>query len=251
MAIFCSPKRFWLGNSLTILLLFVFTFLDAQENFSPDRPGFSSGTHTVDPGSLYLEIGYQYSFSSNELAPDFHNLPLTNIRYGLAEKFEVNLFWSGFEASSNSNGISTSDNFGVGAKYSLIETDQYNISLLGKISFQGLAGDFEAIPLIAGLWNYKLPSNFGAFGVVNLAYNNNQKLFTELSLGLSYSISDEVGIIGEYYNSIDLSPMAASHNLGFGITYLIANSIQLDANFGSGLGANAYRFIGCGLSKKF
>jgi len=30
-----------------------------------DRPGFSTGTYTVKPGKLNIELGYQYAFNKN------------------------------------------------------------------------------------------------------------------------------------------------------------------------------------------
>jgi hypothetical protein len=47
----------------------------AQEPFAPDRPGFSTGTYTIEPGRVYLELGYVYNFSSQNIKPNYHKVP--------------------------------------------------------------------------------------------------------------------------------------------------------------------------------
>jgi lipopolysaccharide assembly outer membrane protein LptD (OstA) len=202
------------------------------------------------PKDLSLEFGYQYSFSNSNQAPNLHNLPLSYFRYGVANKLEVNLSWSGFESSTKSNGINASNGFGLGAKYRIVEAERYNFSLLGKMSIEGLSDNIELRPLVAGLWDYSLNSKFGAFGNLNLAFSNSQNLYSEVSLGISYSLHNQISIIGEYYNNITFDQMAVGHNLGFGLIYLVNEDLQLDLNFGSGLDSNNYHFFGIGLSKR-
>ncbi|MBS4013668.1 MAG: hypothetical protein KGZ97_07905 [Bacteroidetes bacterium] len=54
------------------------------QSLSPDRPGFSFGTHAATPGTIYLEMGYEFSFRKDV---KYSSLPSLNLKFGIMAKF--------------------------------------------------------------------------------------------------------------------------------------------------------------------
>ena len=241
-----------LSSTLFLLVFGVFQVLclhaNAESPIHPDRPGFSTGTYTLDPGTIYVELGYEYNFSSQSYKPNYHKLPHTNIRFGLLPNFEMNIMWEGLKAS---NDIKVTDEIGVGAKYSLVKANDYNISLLGKVYFSDFANNIYITPLLGLLWDYELTPHIGTFGVVQLSHEGFQDFCSEASLGLAFPLGKHFHIHGEYF--IRAYPMQSnlSHNADIGITYHITHDIQVDAFFATELTSNAFRHVGVGFAKRF
>lgn len=220
----------------------------AQEPFAPDRPGFSTGTYTIDPGRIYLELGYEYNFSSQSIKPNYHKIPQTNIRLGLLPNLEMNVTWEGLKAS---NDLKVTDEFGLGAKYALVKAQSYNISLLGKLDFSDFTESVAVEPLLGLLWDYELMSHLETFGVVQIGCENGQDFSTETSLGLAFPLGKYLHIHTEYFVRAYPSQSNLSHNGDIGITYHVTNDIQIDAFFATEFTANSFRHLGAGFSKRF
>ena len=62
-----------------------------------DRPGFSTGTYTVKPGKLNVELGYQYAFNTNLNNKTTQTLPLLVLRTGLSSNVELDFHWDGWK----------------------------------------------------------------------------------------------------------------------------------------------------------
>ena len=162
-----------------------------EEPFAPDRPGFSTGTYTIEQGRIYLELGYEYNFSSQNLKPNYHKVPQTNIRFGLLPNFEMNVMWEGLKAT---NDLKFTDEFGLGAKYAMVKAHSYNISIMGICEFSNFAEGINIDPLLGLLWDYELTSHLYTFGVVQLGYENGQDFCTEASLGLAFPLGKHLHI---------------------------------------------------------
>ena len=136
-----------------------------------DRPGFSTGTYTVKPGKLNVELGYQYAFNTNLNNKTTQTLPLLVLRTGLSSKVELDLHWDGLnvDAADNQPSESSSADVSVGGKYRLHESSKYNLSLLGLISLPtgGAPSTSDSIdPLFGLLWDYSLSSFSSLFGAI-------------------------------------------------------------------------------------
>ena len=71
--------------------------LAAEEGaISADRPGLSTGTHTVAPGVYYVELGYQYEFNNTGVDTATHTLPQLVLRTGLSDKIELDFIFDGW-----------------------------------------------------------------------------------------------------------------------------------------------------------
>jgi hypothetical protein len=234
-----------------IVFLFLISFNiqgKAQGPISPDRPGFSTGTHIIAPGSFQFELGYQIAFSGLEENNTFSNLPLTNLRFGIFEGLEINLMWAGINIPAILDNSYITDDLAFGVKYRLKESNSVNLSLLGLVNTNL---NFEISPLVGLLWDYNISSTVSAFGVVQFGYAKDTKSNCDLSLGLAYSANDKLGIFAEYYNNILLQYGSINHNGSVGITYLLNSNTQLDAYFETHFSTYSYRMIGVGYSKKF
>jgi hypothetical protein len=220
----------------------------AENPIQPDRPGFSTGTYTIDPGNIYIEMGYEFNFSSQNIKPNYHKIPQTNIRFGLLPNIEMNITWEGLKAT---NDLKVTDAFGLGAKYRLVQTDDYNISLLGKVDLSDFANDINITPLLGLLWDYELTSHIGTFGVVQLSHEGLQDFCTEASLGLALPLGKHFHIHGEYFIRAYPKQSDLSHNADIGITYLITDNIQVDAYYATELTSNAFRHVGFGFATRF
>ncbi len=240
-----NSKVFLLMLSLIMVLC---NYAQAESPIHPDRPGFSTGTYTVNPGTVYLEMGYEYNFSSQNLKPNYHKFPHTNIRFGLLPNLEMNVAWEGLKVT---NDLKFTDALGLGAKYRLAKADSYNISLLGKVDFSDFANNTHITPLLGLLWDYELTSHFGTFGVVQLSHEGLEDFCAEASLGLAFPLGEHFHIHGEYFIRAYPKYNDLTHNADIGITYHITHDIQVDAFFATGLASDAFRHVGCGFAKRF
>jgi hypothetical protein len=86
----------------SFFLIFIFlTSVDSVAQHSvylqPDRPGLSTGTHTMTPKMYQVEFGYQRSFGRAIPRVDSNVFPEFLIRTGLTSQVEISLFWHGWE----------------------------------------------------------------------------------------------------------------------------------------------------------
>lgn len=229
-------------------ILYIPLTINAQEPFIPDRPGFSTGTYTIEPGRVYLELGYEYNFSSQNIKPNYHKIPQTNVRFGLLSKFEINVAWEGLKAA---NDLRFTDGFSLGTKYALAKAHSYNISLLGKLDFLNFTDGIIVEPLLGLLWDYELKPHLETFGVLQFGYENGDDFCIEASLGLAFPLGKHLQIHSEYFIRTYSQQSILSHNADIGITYLVADNIQIDASFATELTVNSFKHIGAGISKRF
>ncbi len=100
------------------MVLFGLPSTVSAEPIQPDRPGFSTGTYTVEPGLAHLELGFQSDYGNKANEPDILTAPLLNLRVGLTPSTELNILLNGWsrESTGNETNTTTSDVL-VGAKY--------------------------------------------------------------------------------------------------------------------------------------
>ena len=224
-----------------------------------DRPGFSTGTHTVKPGRLNLEIGYQAAFSNDGPDKTTHTTPLLTLRTGLSERTEINLLWSGWNHISNGASDTSVSDLSIGGKYRLRQTDQYNLTALGLISLPvgtGASTSDHVDPTIALLGDYSLADKLDLFGViqtVSSVVTGGRDYNFQSAIGLALSHTDNFGTFVEYYNDVPLQSgdAATAHVINGGVMWLLTSEIQLDINGGVSLDNNTDDFIGFGLAMRF
>lgn len=136
-------------------------------------------------------------------------------------------------------------NWTLGSKIQLIKTDQYAISLLPSIEFDGFSDEFSTIteqPIntkIVGSW--ALSSSLGLGYTLGYTLNDN---ILGYSLLISKSLNDN------FTTFIELYGFNNEINIDTGLAYLINEKLQFDTYFGTGLNTKMI-FGSVGLSYLF
>lgn len=223
-----------------------------------DRPGFSTGTYTVEPGHFNLELGYEASFSNSGASRTTHTAPLMDVRVGVAPELEMDLMWDGWSTDrvAGNSSTATSD-MAIGGKYRLASHSQYNITALGVLSLPTGSGasSGDVNPTVALIWDYVVSDWATAFGmaqVASSAESADRHYNLQPAVGLSFSHTDKLGTFVEFYTDMQLGPNTQrSDMMDAGITYLLTDSTQLDFNFGLSLDNRSDDFVGAGIAMRF
>ena len=225
-----------------------------------DRPGFSTGTYTVKPGKLNVEVGYQYTFNRSSVDQSTHTLPMLVLRTGLSPKIELDLFWDGWNIDHTDNQPSDSStaDVSIGGKYRIHESAAYNLTLLGLLSLptgRAPSTSDSIDPLVGLLWDYSYSSSISLFGVVQASsfkYEGNSVYDAQIATGISFSHTDRIGSFIEVYSILPFEKKLDDEvALDAGVTYLLNNDVQLDINVGVGLNNTTNNFIGFGIASRF
>ena len=245
---------------LVPLLLLYSIKLFPAEAIVPDRPGFSTGTQTVKPNVVNVELGYQYSFNNYDTKPSSHTYPQMVLRTGLSEAAEFDLQWEGvnIDKEKGSSAVRSNADLGIGGKYKLVENERYNITLLGIVSLPtGTAPSTSdsVDPLVGLLWDYSLSDTDTLFGTVQASssqIDHNRVYDQQFSIGSSFTHTESIGSFIEFYTIMPSeSSLHDTKTIDGGITYLLTNDIQLDINIGLGLNRYSSNFVGFGFATRF
>ena len=251
-------KRFFYFCSISFTVLFGVKHVVNAEPIQPDRPGFSTGTYTVEPGFSHLELGFQSDYGNNPGDPDTFTAPLMNVRVGLTSSTELNILVDGWsrERTSSSTVTSTSDML-IGAKHRLLITDKYNVSLLGFVSLPtGNSPDSGYFtPFLGVLWDYEITPDIGAFGTlqfISFVEDGERSNNFQPAIGLSFTHTDKLSTYIEYYRDMSLNLTANDIDMfDAGFAYLLTDDMQVDVNFGYSINRDASDFIGAGFAIRF
>lgn len=234
-------------------IFFVLSCVDTQaDTIIADRPGFSTGTYTVQPKKLNVELGYNYT-------KDTQTLPLVVLRTGITQKLEFDVMYDGLDINHNEQEKFTmSSDLIVGAKYRVYESDLYNITFMGLTSLP--IGSDKSLtlrnmsPLLGVLWDYTLSAEVSLFGTIQgSTYYDNERVYDiQPAIGTSIAHTDKFGSFIELYSILPSSNQQNSELvLDGGFTYLLNNNIQIDINIGLGLNKTSDDFIGFGIATRF
>lgn len=221
--------------SKNIFNYILYTFLmlifnTAYAEIEPDRPGFGTGTGVTPSNSSILEIGY---LNSNEL----QSIPQINYRIGL-NSMELSLYWDGVQFYDKE---STPSQVTLGLKkqielfpFTLLAyytpSDQHMFKLGGAKDFE----IFKSMPISSSV----------------LIYESNDEIYSELAIGLSFSVHKKELFI-ELYNERNITQSTRLNNiLNGGLIWELNNKLKVDLSLGSSLDEKFY-FVGTGISFMF
>ncbi|WP_297442244.1 transporter [Sulfurimonas sp.] len=227
---------------------------DGTDTIVPDRPGFSTGTYTVQPGRLNVEVGYDYTYNNTT---NTQTMPLAVLRTGISEDLEFDFMWDGiYIEKSSSSEIQYSKIVTVGGKYRLIENDTYNISLMGLIGVPTDTSNSKNMEYFAGLlWDYAYSDFLSFFGTLqSTSYkDNNLRVYDiELAIGSSFVHTDKLSTFLEIYTIQPQQEQIEKEDfMDGGVMYLISKNIQIDMNIGLGLNSHSDNYIGAGVAIQF
>lgn len=246
-----------IGRYLGFLLMLAGTVGWADE-IVPDRPGFSTGTYTVAPGYVHIELGFQSSYGDHAGDPDSYTAPLINLRIGATETTEINLLWDGVNIVRDGNGASRSTtDMLLGAKHRLYSSERYNISVLGYVSLPTGNGEDSGsfTPFLGLLWDHVLTPSITAFGTlqfISFVEEGRRSDNFQPSVGVSFTHTDTLSTYVEVYSDMPLNTDTDSAEVfDAGIAYLVTDDIQIDFNFGVSLDRRSGDFFGAGIAVRF
>ncbi len=211
----------------------------------PDRPGFSTGTYTVQPGTVQVEAGIQSSYGRNVGDPDSYTAPLLNLRTGLTENMEFNLLWDGVQVVEE-QGRDVAYVM-LGAKHRLVGSERYNFSLLGYLSVQ----ENRLAPFLGLLWDRQLTEGTGLFGTLQFAQSvesGERKTNFQPAIGINFTHTGTLSTFVEVYSDMPLDAGQAASVFDAGIAWLPREHLQLDFNFGVSLDRRSEDFVGIGVA---
>ena len=214
----------------------------------PDRPGFSTGTYTVKPGTWQLEMGVQNTYGRNVGDPDSYTAPLLNLRTGLTRGLELNLLWDGVRVVKSKERDVSYVMFGL--KKGLLKSELYNLSVLGYISIQ----EGRMAPFIGLLWDRQLNRSTGMFGTIQLVQiieNGERKTNFQPAIGINIGHTDRLSSYFELYFDHPLNGGKTATVFSTGMAWLMRKHLQFDINMGISIDNRAEDFIGLGMAVAF
>lgn len=258
--------QFYKNISLTFFVGLIFNAAFSQKKTTPetlvtDRPDQTESPSVVPKGYLQIETGGLYEDAGEKvLKQKTTTFNTTLLRYGLLNNLEIRVGWDFSEVKTENNGVKL-DNVAtglspllVGAKLAVTEEK----GILPEIGF--LAHLY--LPFIAG--NDFKPQTTGADFRFSFAHTLTNKSGLSYNLGASwgddssevsyiytlsygYSIIKKLSVYAELYGNLPENN-TANHFWDAGITYLLSNSVQLDATVGTGISKGQNLLLSAGLS---
>lgn len=252
--------------SLTFFVSLIFNITFSQERTIPealvtDRPDQTESPSVVPKGYIQIETGGFYEDTGEKaLQQKTTTFNTTLLRYGLLNNLEIRVGWDFSEVRTEINGMKL-DNIESGLSPLLIGTK------LGVAKEKGVFPEIGFLahlylPFIAGT-DFK-PETTGADFRFSFAHTLTEKSSLSYNLGASwgndssetsyiytlsygYSIIEKLGVYAEIYGDLPENNKA-NHLWDAGVTYLLSNSIQLDATVGSGISKGQNLLLSAGLS---
>lgn len=256
--VFTSTRALLLGIICSSSIFFCSPLM-ANEIIQPDRPGIATGTYTVNPGQYILEMGVQSNFRRDGNKPNALAVPQLTLRGGITDKLEWDIISNG-AVLSDADGEQAQWSFSdvsVGGKYSIVESDNWNLSALALVSLpvgtKGTTSD-NVDPLIGLLWDANINDSISAFGNVNMSSfeaDEGRIHDVQFALGLNFSHSEKLGSFVELFASKPYGDDPSTAVFDAGLTYLLENRVQLDFSAGVALNNDSDHFVGAGVAWLF
>lgn len=236
-------------NKFCIMLITTFLCLQsiAQEPIQTDRPDQTEGVFIVPKHYLQIESGL--NFEKNNDNTNSFLLPTNLIKYGLLNKFEIQMAIDELFLDEQTYGILP---ISVGFKAHLFKGTKYipEIALISRLQLKSLSKrEFESsknLPMYRFAFQnvitekYSIGYNFG----MNWEDFSNQPSII-LTISNSYNISAKTALFAEIYNINNT--LVNQQILDFGIVQQLSNDFILDCAFGKHLNnieKNYYMTIG-------
>jgi len=220
---------------ITVALMVAFTAQSqTQKTIDSDRPGQSFTPHTVGSGVLQLQSGLNFRAVGNDQTDNIIS-NLTNLRFGIADRFELNgTIGYGINSTPNEtlNGI---NNLRLGARYNFSEQNDYTpgfgvnvdfLFALGTEVYNDPKEDVNATFILT----QKVSDKINAATNVSVYYDQlSGDILTPFTLNGSYSVSENTTVFAEIYGELQPDFVV---NFDFGGTYLVSEDFLADFAIG-------------------
>jgi hypothetical protein len=218
-----------------------------------ERPSFSSSPLALAARYWQVEAGYQFTHDDDGATLDEHGLPNLLLRYGLHDRFEVQLSSAGYTWSTlDEDYINGFQDASLGVKWQVNSSDSMvPIGLFAGVSLPLGSSEFSSDhfdPAFSVFWSWSTFLDF--FGTATLGQSDGTNTLDN-AVGISFSLTDNTGIFLEYLGAFTEGDGPA-HELHTGITWLLAENLQVDINGGVGLNTRASDYyLGTGVAYRF
>jgi len=232
-----------------------------------DRPDQTESSETVAPGYVQLEFGWTHVEDDEDVDVKADSFPETLIRIGVIENLEFRFGFDGYiwqEVDSGASPSQRDDGAGdleIGLKYKLWQEDGWlpQTALLAGTTLPAGARAFSSERLdpsvrlacshtltetvgfgynLAGIWQTEEDAIGDRDTTASVAY----------SAVLGIALSERLGTFIEFFGEAPTATGKPANSLDAGLTYLIADNLQIDVLAGTALSEAADDwFIGAGL----
>jgi len=250
-----------------VLAAFGSPYADHMELIT-DRPDRSESSHTVPRGSMQIESGWGFArHEEGRITEERHEILGSLLRYGLNDRVEFRLGWSGYLRQSGAGEIEKgAGDATLGTKIFMWEEKGVlpEAAFLAGVSLPVGEEHFtshEPDPSFRYAFSHSLSDRFG------LSYNLGASWVTELhqpdekhthsffnyTAAFSMELNSRMGLFTEFFGDIPFnSGHLPANNLDGGLTFLILENLQLDLAAGAGLSKETDDwFLGLGVSARF
>ncbi len=234
----------------------------AAEPIVPDRPGFTNSSATVAPGRVILESGFTQTRdrarNGGGVTDDF---PEAVLRFGVTPNLELQLSAPNYNVVHG--GPRGFGNAFVGAKIKVYERGQTLASVAPGLTVPLGRRDFRSSNVLPSL-TLGVDTALGkrAGFSANLIFSETQQDNGNGSTGNQFTIAPAASIsynltakLGVFLDGYAIVPRRGPSNSAIdgGFTYLLSNNVQLDLEYGRGLGGGASPrdFYGGGIAVRF
>ena len=235
----------------------------------PDRPGFTNSSDTVAPGRVILESGFSQVRNQNGggITDDF---PEALLRFGTAPNLELQLGVPNYNVQHG--GPRGFGDLFLGAKLKVYDHGGTVASIAPSVSVPFGRRDFRSSTILPSvLFGVGTPLGKRAGFSANLILSETQQSGAGSGSGgsasqsairneftvtpaasVGYSLTPKIGVYLDAYAIVPRRGPSSSVADG-GFTYLLNNNLQLDLEYGHGLGGGAApdHFYGGGVAVRF
>lgn len=264
-----SMNNFKNTKALLVAALFVTTFsLSAQDDNNTslgalitDRPDATESPTVIPKGYLQVETGSFFeSFDKNSFKTESFTFNTTLLRIGLLNNLELRVGWDFTEISTSLNGNKLSNVasglnpllFGFKSGIAKEKGAFPEIGILGHIYLPFTASrDFK--PETTGV-DFRFSFAHTLSESSSLSYNlgaawgdDSSEASYVYTIAYGQSISDKLGAYVELYGDMPENS-SSNHFWDAGLTYLLSDSVQLDATIGSSITEGQDLLLSAGIS---
>ena len=261
-------------NLFRLIILFTLSFnaIAQDSNSTPctgsatllsliDRPTVGFSACVVPEKQILIESGYQYSQLHNSGVQQ--NIPNLEIRVGIPNQFELDLFAPNYIQQS----VDPRIGFGpsaIGIKHIIGANSKSVLTLFGMVIPSSGSASFGSKGMggaIMGILAYDLTEEISVSGLLSASSQTESvtdggRRFSSINPDLVVSWNkDKVSFYGEVYGQSKTGPEEGSgFNMDIGLIYLIKKNISIDVEFGkriNGSLGNFNQYLGTGLTILF
>ena len=233
-----------------IFYFFILSIAINAQTIVTDRPDQTESSSTIPSGSIQIETGILLDEIGNCSEKELY-IPNTLFRIGLTEKIELRILNQIIHKINTGQSNSGINDIEFGAKIQLLKKENISteIAFLSHLIIPTASNIFslKEIGVINKLcFSQETNSKIGIG--YNIGYNyfeNNNDDFT-YSLVFGYTLTNKINVFVEPYGEITEFEDHLS-NINMGLTYLLADNMQLDYSFGTGINHN-FNFMSIGFS---